>query len=368
MADTRIEKRRKRLVKALKPNGLEALLVTNFTNVTYLTGFTGDDSCLLVSRDAAVIISDSRYTTQIAEECPGLDVVIRTNRQPMFQVVGKVLAKAGVSRLGIEGDSMTVSVRSRLADQAKSLELVPTSNLVETLREVKDAGEVAELREAVVQAERGFAMLRASLTGDQSELQVAHDLEHSMRRFGAQGVSFPPIVAAGDRAALPHANPTDALIGRSSFLLVDWGATSTGGYRSDLTRVLVTGKILPKLEKIYKVVLKAQLQAIKAIGPGVRCRDVDSVARNVIERAGFGKNFGHGLGHGIGLDIHEGTRFSPVSDDVLKPGMVMTVEPGIYLPGWGGVRIEDDVLVTRDGCEVLTSVPKEFPEVVQRWS
>ena len=206
--------------------------------------------------------------------------------------------------------------------------------------------------------------MRAELRPEMTELQAAHELEQAMRQFGATVAAFPPIIAVGPRAALPHARPTLGQISEADFVLIDWGATAASGYRSDLTRILVTGKISPKLEKVYGVVLKAQRAAIRSIRPGARCRDVDAIARRVIESAGFGKQFSHGLGHGIGLNVHEGPRMSAASDAELKPGMVVTVEPGIYLEGWGGVRIEDDCLVTRQGCEVLTSVSKELGQVV----
>ena len=184
-----------------------------------------------------------------------------------------------------------------------------------------------------------------------------------MRLFGAKQSAFPTIVAVGPRAALPHATPTGRRVGASDFVLIDWGADE-GLYKSDLTRVLVTGRISPKLERIYRVVLRAQLKAIAAIRPGVVAADVDGIARAVIGEAGFGRYFGHGLGHGLGLQVHEAPRLAASSRTVLKPGMVVTVEPGIYLPGWGGVRIEDDVLVTRAGHEVLTSVPKQLEDAV----
>ena len=225
---------------------------------------------------------------------------------------------------------------------------------------VKDREEVAEIRRAIDQAERAFTVLRASLRPEQTEKEVADNLEHQMRLFGAKRASFESIVAVGPRAALPHARPTSQRIGASDFVLVDWGADSL--YKSDLTRVLVTGKIPPKLERIYGVVLKAQLRGIEAIRPGISCEEVDSAARKVIEDAGFGRNYGHGLGHGIGLDIHEGPRLGQGQKNILQPGMVVTVEPGIYLPGWGGVRIEDDVLVTKTGHEVLTSLPKQWSD------
>jgi Xaa-Pro aminopeptidase len=189
-------------------------------------------------------------------------------------------------------------------------------------------------------------------------------MDHQLRLFGAQAESFATIVAAGARAALPHATPSSTIgLGESESVLIDWGASGRL-YKSDLTRVLVTGRISPKLRRVYEVVLKAQTRAIRAIRPGVTAHHVDQVARNVIAKAGFGRRFSHGLGHGLGLEVHEAPRLAGTSQVVLKPGMVVTVEPGAYLPGWGGVRIEDDVLVTRDGYEVLTTAPKQLEEMV----
>lgn len=360
----RFAARRQKLVRKLRKAGADALLVTNFTNVSYLTGFSGEDSYLLIGKELTVLVSDSRYTTQIQEECPGLDVYIRTRTQTIIEAVGRVVQRAKPAKLGFESNATTFDQWESLKAKIKPLEVLPVSGLVEELRLIKDKQEIAEIREAVRQAERGFMVIKASLLGEMTELQAAHELEHAMRRFGAKRASFDPVVAGGARSALPHARPGGGLISGSDFVLVDWGATNAGGYKCDLTRVVVTGKIFPKLREIYRVVLKAQRRGIEAIRPGVLCADVDAVARSVIDKAGFGKNFGHGLGHGIGLDIHEGPRLSQASTAELKPGMVVTVEPGIYIPGWGGVRIEDDVLVTRHGCEVLTSVPKEFKHAV----
>jgi Xaa-Pro aminopeptidase len=192
---------------------------------------------------------------------------------------------------------------------------------------------------------------------------VAAEIEYQARRFGAKALSFPAIVAVGPRAALPHATPTAAQLKSNDFVLIDWGANS-GLYMSDLTRVIVTGKISPKLRKVYGVVLTAQLAAIDAIRPGVTCEEVDRVARKIISKAGFGRAFGHGLGHGTGLEIHEAPRLAAGQKTKLRPGMIVTVEPGIYLPGWGGVRIEDDILVTRTGHEVLSDVPKQLDDCV----
>jgi Xaa-Pro aminopeptidase len=276
----------------------------------------------------------------------------------------KVVEKASLQKLGVESDHLALSSFEKLKEQSKSVEMYPLSGMVEDLRQVKDPDEVGQIRIAIRQAEKGFDVLRAQITGEMTELQGAHLLEQAMRQFGATMAAFPPIVAVGNRAALPHARPTSKRISEAEFVLIDWGAAAASGYRSDLTRILVTGKISPKLEKVYRVVLKAQQAGLKAIRPGARCCDVDAAARRVIEEAGFGKQFSHGLGHGIGLNIHEAPRFSVAFATKLKAGMVVTVEPGIYLEGWGGVRIEDDCLVTRDGVEVLTCVPKEFSEVV----
>jgi Xaa-Pro aminopeptidase len=358
--------RRDRLRTALVHTGAEALLVTDFTNVTYLTGFSGDDSYLLVHRDGDLLLSDPRYTTQLGEECPGLELHIRRPGMTMLQATVKVLRSARIRRLAIEGDSMTVCARERIAEKLPKLEMRTTAGLVEKLRQIKDKGEIAQLRQAVWYAEKAFSVIRAGLQPEKTEKEIADELEMQMRRFGARQSAFPSIVGVGPRAALPHATPGSHRVGESSFLLIDWGANG-GLYHSDLTRVLVTGKISPKFarfERIYRVVLEAQTRAIAAIRPGVTSQEVDGIARGVIANAGFGRRFGHGLGHGLGLAVHEAPRLAAKNTTVLRPGMVVTVEPGIYLPGWGGVRIEDDVLVTRQGHEVLTSVPKELDEVI----
>ena len=355
--------RRDKLRRAVRKAGADALLVTSFTNVTYLSGFSGDDSFLLVGRDTDVILSDGRYTTQLEEECPGLDAYIRPGGQGMFDAVAKIVGKMKAKRLGVESQSMTVSLYNRLDKDLAKVSLLPTAGLVEKLREIKDKREIAATRRAIELTQRGFAVLRASLRPEKTEKQVADELEYQMRLFGAKSIAFPSIVAVGPRAALPHATPGDSQIGESNHLLIDWGANE-GQYNGDLTRVLVTGKISPKLERVYRVVLEAQRLGIEAVRPGAVAQDVDRVARNVIEEAGFGRYFGHGLGHGLGLDVHENPRLGVSSETVLKPGMIVTVEPGIYLPGWGGVRIEDDVLVTRSGHEVLSDVPKSFEESI----
>jgi Xaa-Pro aminopeptidase len=361
-----IPERRNKLRRQLKSEGLDALLVTNFKNVTYLTGFTGDDSYLVVSRSGDTLISDQRYTTQLEEECPGLDLAIRGPGTKMLDFTASTVQKAKLGKLGVEADSMTLALRDGLAKAMPKVELTPASGWVERLRMTKDRDEIERTRRACELARRTFDVVRAKLTPSMTELEVANELEYQARRFGAKGMSFESIVAAGPRAALPHARPTGRKIGESDFTLIDWGVNE-GLYMSDLTRMVPTAKISPKLRKLYGVVLKAQLAGIEAIRPGVTCEQVDRAARSVIEKAGHGKAFGHGLGHGVGLEIHEAPRLAQNQPTVLEPGMIVTVEPGVYYPGWGGIRIEDDVLVTRSGHEVLTSVPKELEECVVEW-
>jgi Xaa-Pro aminopeptidase len=359
----RYQQRRDKLREAVNRAGADTLLVTSFTNVTYLTGFTGDDSYLLVRPDGELLLTDGRYTTQLSEECPELELLIRRPGVKILEALIKLLRSAGLSRLAVEGDSMTVAMRDQIAEKLPKLEILATTGQVEEFRLIKDQEEIAEIRQAVRYAEKAFAVLRAGLRTEQSEKDVADELDHQMRQFGAKAASFPSIVAVGPRAALPHATPGQHRLGESELLLVDWGASGRL-YKSDLTRVLVTGKISPKLRRVYGVVLAAQTQAIAAVRPGATAHDVDRVARGIIAKAGFGRRFDHGLGHGLGLDVHEAPRLAAKNPTVLKPGMVVTVEPGIYLPGWGGVRIEDDVLVIRGGHEVLTSVPKQLDEMI----
>jgi Xaa-Pro aminopeptidase len=359
----RYQTRRQKLRQALARAKAEALLVTNFVNVTYLTGFTGDDSYLLVRRDGEVILSDPRYTTQLEEECPGVELYIRPPGVQMLQGVVQIVRAAEIQRLAVEGDSMPVSLWNQLAEKLPQVAIGATSGMVEHLRMVKDKEEVARIREAARLAERAFAVVRATLRPEMTEKEVADELDHQMRLFGGKCASFPSIVAVGPRAALPHATPGQRKVHESNLLLIDWGA-DLGLYKSDLTRVLITGKISPKLRRVYEVVLDAQTRAIAAIRPGVPCHEVDAVARQTIAKAGFGRRFGHGLGHGLGLEVHEAPRLARKIQTVLRPGMVVTVEPGIYIPGWGGVRIEDDVVVTCDGYEVLTSAPKKLDEMI----
>jgi Xaa-Pro aminopeptidase len=360
------QSRRQRLRKLLKLPKSSVLVVTNQTNVGYLTGFTGSLGWLLVGADHELLLSDARYETQIGQECPDLTFEIRSTKETLLQALGRVIKGSKYQAIRYEGNSLTKSDYEKLADALAGVELVASDQEIEKLRAVKDAEEIATIRHAIRIAERTFRVIQNQLTPHQTELEVAHELEHQMRRFGSSGVAFSTSVAVGARAALPHGKPTNLQVGSAPFLLIDWGAKYQG-YASDLTRILVTGKIPTKYRRIYDVVLAAQRAAIAAIRPGATLKSVDSAARSTIEDAGFGKYFGHGTGHGFGLEIHESPFFSPSWEGELAVGMVVTVEPGIYLPSFGGVRIEDDVLVTQNGHEELSTLPRDLDACLVTW-
>jgi Xaa-Pro aminopeptidase len=367
--------RRERLARLLPGEGIDALAVTSVVNVTYLAGFSGDSSVLVVTPQRSILVSDPRYVGQIADECPGLETHIRPIAQKLPAAVCEVLVKLGCRNVGFESAAVTVDELEALRGLAPTIAWKPGRDRVESLRMVKDDFEVGQIRDAIAIAERAFDAFRALLRPEDREKDLADALDGFMRRAGAECSSFPPIIAANDRAALPHCPPTDRAVGTGGLLLVDWGASGPRGYKSDLTRVLDTRKTStfapgpaggsgttdgPQLERIYEVVLRARQRALDAVRPGAQGQVVDSAARAAIAEAGYGDYFAHGLGHGIGLQIHEGPSLRPHSETVLRPGMVVTIEPGIYLPGWGGVRIEDDILVTPDGYEVLTHVPRDL--------
>lgn len=349
--------RLQRLTELLDDLALDAMLITDEINVRYLSGFTGDSSILLVSSGGTTILSDGRYTAQIAEQCMGIDTQIRSSTQLLRDVVQEVLVASGAQRVGIEADKVTLAEYQFLEAGCEGIQFVSTTAIVEKLRMIKDEFEIASTRKAVEIAEQVFMDLIPTLGSEQTERAIAHDLEHRMRLLGAEGCSFEPIVAAGPGGALPHYQPQNRTLANHASLLIDWGAKFEG-YASDLTRTLHQQNVSDAFKRAYEGVLEAQLAAIELIKPGVPVREVDAAARAALARHGILDAFKHGLGHGTGLQIHESPRISPVSDEILAEGMIITVEPGVYYDGDFGIRIEDDVLVTDSGHEVLSSLPK----------
>ncbi len=364
--------RRGRLWHAAAEEGLDALLITNPINVTYLTGFSGEASYLILSRGKTLLVSDGRFKVQIAEECPGLDTVIRPPDQMLPDATMAQLKAFGPRSIGFESGHLTVAEFQTFADGVKSADWKPAVDRVEKLRCVKDADEIAQIREAIRIAEKAFAMFRAMLRPTDTEKELTDALESYVRRAGGKETAFPSIVAVGPRAALPHAPASMSQVSDDPVLLIDWGAQGPF-YKSDLTRVLWTynnvafpggRKPSDKLRAVHAVVLEAQRRAIALMHPGASSKAVDTVARGYIAEQGYGEFFNHGLGHGFGLQIHEAPFFRPNVDVPLEAGMVVTCEPGIYLPGEFGVRIEDDILITPDGPEILTRCPRELEESV----
>ncbi|MFO7900396.1 MAG: Xaa-Pro peptidase family protein [Planctomycetota bacterium] len=356
-----IEKRLGKARSKLRQRGLDALLVTHETNVRYLSAFTGDSSAVILARSDAVFITDSRYTEQAGDECDGFEIV--TRRGSMLEAIAARAGNLGLGNLGVEGHVLTLESAERLRDELGRVEMIRTSNLVEALRERKTKEEVDAIRSCIDAAERCLEHVRGYLVPGIRERDVLAEMEYFVRGLGFDGMAFPPIVAFGPRGSLPHARAGDRRMAEGDPVLIDWGVAS-GGYCSDLTRVFFHHKIPGRFERIYRTVLKAQERAIRKIGPGVPAREVDAAARDCIQAAGFGKRFGHGLGHGIGMDVHEAPTVGPRSDAELRRRMVFTVEPGIYVPGVGGVRIEDDVLVTSRGVDVLSDAPKGLDDLV----
>jgi Xaa-Pro aminopeptidase len=355
--------------KAMKKLKLDGLLLTHAPDLAYLTNFTGDDSVGLITEKDFHLATDFRYQEQAQIEAAWLKVHIRQAK--MSDALATVLSATKVKRIGFEANSTTVGQIDALQTALKgkngagtgspvNVELVPLEDVMVNLRMVKDDHEIDLVRQSIGVAEEAFEAIRGELKPGQTENYLAGLLVFELRSRGASDSSFPAIVASGSNSSLPHYRPQEILVQRDQPLLIDWGALYKG-YCSDLTRTMMLGRVSTNMKKIYQVVLEAQEAAIDFLRPGATTMQADRVARNVIEKAGFAKEFGHGLGHGIGREIHElPTMRKTGGDEELRPGMIVTVEPGIYLPGEGGVRIEDDVLITHSGHEVLSSLDKSL--------
>jgi Xaa-Pro aminopeptidase len=352
-----------RVATQLAERGLDALLVTNLVNVRWLTGFTGSNGLALVGpASQRLFLTDFRYLTQSAEQ---LDDGFRREIAP--EILPAATAFVGgdgaTVKLGFDDTAMSVKEHGQLqARLAEGVELVPAGGLLEDLRAVKDDGELDRIRAAARLADAALTeVLGRGLVG-RTERDVALDLEMTMRKAGAEAASFAPIVAAAGHSALPHAEPRNVAIPAGTLVTIDWGA-QLDGYASDCTRTFATGELDPRDREIYELVLRAQEASLAAVRAGASGREVDAVARDIITAAGHGEHFGHGLGHGVGAEVHEGPRLSQRSESTLEAGQVVTVEPGVYVPGAIGVRIEDLAVVTADAPEVLTHLPKDLQVV-----
>lgn len=349
--------RRQRLVERLSGG---SMLVSNLVNIRYLTGFTGSNAFLLINDSVSLLLTDGRYVEQVATECPDLETRIRDVDSTMLVLVADALKDNCVKVCQIESDSMSRALWRDLSDATNGeTELQDSSSVVEQLRAIKDEVELELVRRSVAINEEALQAALANYCVDWTELDFCWNLESEIRRLGGDGFSFDAIVAAGPSSALPHYHPGNAVIADYPHLLIDWG-TSYQGYASDLTRVVAIGDVSEEIRKIHKVVSDAKQAAMDVVCDGAELTAVDTAARKLIADAGYGDHFNHGLGHGFGLEIHETPFMSPAFSGRLKSGMVITIEPGIYLPQIGGVRLEDDILVTADGYERLNSLSDDF--------
>lgn len=349
---TRLE----RLREKLDENKLDGLLITNSYNRRYMTGFTGTAGVVLVSKNGAKFITDFRYVEQAENQIKGYDIVQHSGK--IEEEIATQVKELQIKRLGFEKDHVTYGT-FEIYKNAMDVELVPVSGIIEEMRLIKDDSEMEIIRDAAKIADDAFEHILHYIRPGVTEMEISNELEFFMRKKGASSSSFDTIVASGYRSALPHGVASDKVIEKGDFVTLDFGALYKG-YCSDITRTVAVGEPSDELKKIYNIVLEAQLKGVEGIKAGMTGKEADALTRDHILDAGYGEYFGHSTGHGLGMEVHERPSLSYRSEDVLKPGMVVTVEPGIYIPGVGGVRIEDDILITEDGNEILTASPKEL--------
>ncbi len=354
---SRIEKLR----QIIKDKNLDAVIVGSFANRRYLSGFSGSNAMLYISQSKLVIVTDFRYLEQVSKECP-LFTCHDQGTKGLLGTTLEVIKEDGANKVGFEARHTTYS-EYEILKKGNEIEWIPTQSIVEELREVKDEGELEKLRKAEAIGDVAFTetmkFIEENWKNGITENEVALHIEQSMRRQGASGLSFDSIVATGAKSSLCHAHPGDVHLASGDMVVMDFGCIYEG-YCSDMTRTIIMGEASEEKAKIYNIVLEAQKAALDMIRPGVKGKDVDKVARDIISEAGYGEYFGHGLGHSVGIEIHENPRFSMAEEKVITKGMVITVEPGIYVPGLGGVRIEDMVAITDNGIDNLTHSPKEL--------
>ncbi|MCI8415961.1 MAG: aminopeptidase P family protein [Lachnospiraceae bacterium] len=347
----------------LQERELDGLLVADGHNMRYLSGFTGATGYLYISRQQQVILTDSRYTLQAREEAPRFQVVEVSRQEGYKEKLLNLTQEDETKRLGFEDQVMMYATVESLKEKLTPVgEWVPLRGALSTFRQIKTEGEIERMAQAEAIGDKAFDYLLGELRPGVTELTIAAKLEFYMKTHGAEDIAFPSIVASGLHSAMPHATPSRKKLEQGDFITLDFGCRYEG-YCSDMTRTVVLGKASERQREIYQIVLEAQLAGLEAVRAGISGKEADEAARAVIEKAGYGEYFGHALGHSVGLEVHERPSLSQGDDTILKPGMIETVEPGIYVPGFGGVRIEDMVVVTETGCRNLTHSPKELIEL-----
>jgi Xaa-Pro aminopeptidase len=360
MADQR-KRRQAALLSQLSESRVDGLLVTSLANIRYLTGFSGSSALLMVTQRDAILITDFRYQTQVADEVGDAAQVV-IDSESLWNSLWKQLARAGIAVIGFESAYLTVRDYQRIEEGGSRWQWRPLEDMVESLRVRKDKDELDNIAAAAKIATTALASIIKSVKAGMTEFQVAALLEKSLRDAGSEGFPFATIVASGARSALPHARTSSRQIASGEFLLIDFGAIHNG-YCADVTRTFMIGSAGHKEREVYGIVRAANELAAAGIRAGMKGKEADAIARTHIEKAGYGEHFGHGLGHGIGLEVHEAPRLSRTVEGTVPPNSVVTVEPGIYIPGWGGVRIEDDVYLSSDGPRVLTPYTRDLVEI-----
>ena len=346
-----------KLAKSAAAEGMDAVLIKSMANFRYFSGFTGDNGMLLISGTRRMLFTDFRYTEQAQSQCKDFEIVEFT-RGNEYAFTAQAIKEQGIQVLGFEDAHVSVAEHARMQKELGT-QFRSAGALIIRLRRVKDETEIAATRRAAEISDLAFTHLLSFIKIGMREIDIALELEFFIRTHGAQNISFSPIIGGGPTGALPHGEPSERKVANGDLVVLDFGSR-VDGYCSDMTRTVGIGNVASDLKNVYTICLKAQLSALSALKAGIRAADVDAVARSFIEQAGYGKNFGHGLGHGTGLEIHEAPTLSPPSVDVLEANNLVTIEPGIYLPGIAGVRIEDLCIVTQDGFVNLCSSPKDL--------
>ena len=351
--------------KLLSDVSVDAILITDPYNMRYYTGFRGGEgAAFITNKNSRVLITDSRYTEAAEKECyDGFSVRQMGAGVTLYDILREFISSDDIKLIGFENESISFSLYTKLSKNlGEAIELKPIDDLLLIPRQIKNPEEIKLLREAEHIGDMAFDDILGKLRPGMTELEVAAELEYSMKKHGAEGLSFDTIAASGVNSSMPHAIPSTKKIAEGEFITMDFGCIYQG-YCSDMTRTVCLGKADDEMKKVYYIVLSAQLSVLENLKPGMMCKDVDRIARDYITAQGYGDYFGHGLGHGVGLYIHESPAFNTRDTSVVRPGMIETDEPGIYLPGRFGVRIEDMILITEDGCESLAKSPKELIEL-----
>lgn len=352
--------RKENIFKKMSALNVESLFINNEKNIRYLSGYTGEDSYILLSAKTQWFITDYRYSEQAERECEGYEVIVR-NRQTtsLGECIEQLLSDNSIDSMGFERDHINYGMIEDIKACINKANIIPTSNLVEDLRYVKDENEIALAKKACKIGDDAFSYLMKVIKVGMTEAEAALELEYKMRKLGGEGVAFDTILLSGTRTSMPHGIPSSKVIEHGDFVTIDFG-TLYKGYRSDMTRTFVMGEATEKQKAVYASVLESQKVGVSAVKSGMIGSDVDGQVKEILVRDNYYEFSGKGLGHGLGLDLHEQPFMNPICDLTLQEGCIVTIEPGVYIPGWGGVRIEDTVVVTHDGCEIITNTPKEL--------